>query len=566
MFLASSMVSSITCQILFANGRHIRLNCNFPVNRVASYYVGAEQKNSACLARTENDEMSDSTLQENLELEVADFGPIVEGHIALRPLTVFVGPSNTGKSYLAILIYALHKIFSGGDSRAHWRFPPIYGSLPSRLKKKTTMKALADMAEQMFQEDDQHSTQDKLALPSPIAELMRLRLGDQAVHIGGEISRCFGAEKIGALIRKGTSSCAHIVLRKTSIHDAASANHELTIKAHRTEFKAAIPDGMYIRFDKKKKRDGNLLFELRHLFRGKANAGQATQWTGRATWEASRIIGSLTDLAVPHVFGPLHLPAFYLPADRTGVMHAHNVVVSALIENASMAGLRPAARTPMLSGVLADFLEQLIQIDGPPYRRRTSRSDPGRKIEEAILGGTVQVERSEVIGYPHFTYRPNKWKNGLSLMNASSMVSELAPVVLYLRHLVRSGSVLIIEEPESHLHPAMQVEFIRQLAAIVQMGIRVIVTTHSDWVLDELANIVRRSALPKAERIGESLRPNEVGAWLFKPKLRPKGSVLEEIKLDEETGLYPTDYDTVSEALYNENVSIFNRMQDRKTE
>ena len=28
-------------------------------------------------------------------------------------MTVFVGPSNTGKSYLAILIYALHSFFGG---------------------------------------------------------------------------------------------------------------------------------------------------------------------------------------------------------------------------------------------------------------------------------------------------------------------------------------------------------------------------------------------------------------------------------------------------------------------
>ena len=52
---------------------------------------------------------------ETLELEVANFGPIARAKIDLRPLTVFVGPSNTGKSYLAILIYALHRFF-GGDS------------------------------------------------------------------------------------------------------------------------------------------------------------------------------------------------------------------------------------------------------------------------------------------------------------------------------------------------------------------------------------------------------------------------------------------------------------------
>ena len=36
--------------------------------------------------------------------------------------------------------------------------------------------------------------------------------------------------------------------------------------------------------------------------------------------------------------------------------------------------------------------------------------------------------------------------------------------------------------------------------------------------------------------------------------------------LDEETGIYPTDYDAVSEALYNESANIFNRIQDSKTQ
>ena len=37
-------------------------------------------------------------------------------------------------------------------------------------------------------------------------------------------------------------------------------------------------------------------------------------------------------------------------------------------------------------------------------------------------------------------------------------------MVLYLRYLVRPGDLLIIEEPESHLHPAMQAAFARELA------------------------------------------------------------------------------------------------------
>ena len=46
-------------------------------------------------------------------INVKNFGPIEKAEIDLRPLTVFVGESNTGKTYLAALIYALHQHFEG---------------------------------------------------------------------------------------------------------------------------------------------------------------------------------------------------------------------------------------------------------------------------------------------------------------------------------------------------------------------------------------------------------------------------------------------------------------------
>ena len=49
----------------------------------------------------------------NVRIAAREFGPVAEGEVELRPLTVFVGPSNTGKTYLAVLIYALHRILGG---------------------------------------------------------------------------------------------------------------------------------------------------------------------------------------------------------------------------------------------------------------------------------------------------------------------------------------------------------------------------------------------------------------------------------------------------------------------
>ena len=56
--------------------------------------------------------MVDSSNYEPVDLKVTNFGPIKKAEIQLRPLTVFIGPSGTGKSYLAGLIYALHRCFN----------------------------------------------------------------------------------------------------------------------------------------------------------------------------------------------------------------------------------------------------------------------------------------------------------------------------------------------------------------------------------------------------------------------------------------------------------------------
>ena len=56
-----------------------------------------------------------------IKVEVSNFGPIAQANVELRPMSIFVGPSNTGKSYLATLIYALHQFFGAFSGLAHNR-------------------------------------------------------------------------------------------------------------------------------------------------------------------------------------------------------------------------------------------------------------------------------------------------------------------------------------------------------------------------------------------------------------------------------------------------------------
>ena len=49
----------------------------------------------------------------DVRIAVENFGPIEKGEVELRPLTIFVGASNTGKTFFSVLIYSLHSTLEG---------------------------------------------------------------------------------------------------------------------------------------------------------------------------------------------------------------------------------------------------------------------------------------------------------------------------------------------------------------------------------------------------------------------------------------------------------------------
>ena len=508
--------------------------------------------------------MDSLSAPDTMEINIENFGPIIEGRLDLRPLTVLVGPSNTGKSYLAVLIYAMHKFFGGhstGASRRHLRQFRSFRIGKQQLSEK--LRTDLRLLEQRILSPDQENERDRTYLLSDsVMDAMRAGLEAQAVNLTNEINRCFGISASKKLIRIHSRNKARVILGKYHSFSNTRFEYDLTIGKKTTAFRALTPREFPIRIDAS---DRSQLerwrrVEERILF----DVDLAEEY-----WQfsAQRLLSTLTSYLVPDMLGPLNMPAFYLPADRTGVMHAHNVVVSALIERATMAGLRPATETPMLSGVMADFLEQLIDLDRTSRRRQKRSHKLAMQMEEAILDGLVRVEESPATGYPRFTYMPKGWEESLPLMNASSMVSEVAPVILYLRYMVGIDNLLIVEEPESHLHPALQVEFTRWLAAIVRLGIRVIITTHSEWILEELANVVRRSELEHPARkemeFGQFyLKKSQVGAWLFEPSGRTQGSRISEIELGS-AGLYPSGFESVAAALHNEWANIEGRIGGR---
>ena len=516
--------------------------------------------------------MTTSSGRKDPVLSVAHFGPIAEATVDLRPLTVFVGPSNTGKSYLAILIYALHRFFGGHRDARPWgrRLLPFRRYRQIRSPDKKALDAAFRWMEEMSGNADGVGSPENgidMVLPEQVAQLIRPILNDinEFSHmLDEEITRCFGVEESKDLIRRSSSTNARIMLYRNVSETAERSppfEYKFTIARKESRLISSIPVETPLRIGAT---DPEFLIPFQYV-----DPPIGYEDDDYRSFLTTELFNALTNLLIPYTIGTISNPIHYLPADRTGVMHAHRVVVSSLIGRASRAGFRQDSPLPVLSGVLADFLEQLIELGDLPKRRRSSGNSLAERLEGEILGGAVRSERSET-GYPSFYYRPDGWKGDLPLMNTSSMVSELAPVVLYLRHVVQRGDVLIIEEPESHLHPAMQVAFTRLLAAAVRSGLRIILTTHSEWVLEALANLVRLSEVPKGKRKGIdgadlALAPDEVGAWSFRPRKRPRGSIVEEIPLDMEGGTFPAGYGEITESLYNDWAKISSRIDEGRS-
>ena len=510
--------------------------------------------------------MAEPSKLTNLELSVSNFGPIARADIDLRPMTVFVGPSNTGKSYLAILIYALHGFFTGRGTVTGFGLPDGIGSIfgfNPYLNDTTTLSdevlKLSDRLQKILRDADSKDFKDvPLSFQDSVVDFVLPRLNaidDFDVLFDNEITRCFGVDDVARLARRQARTNTKVTVKRPVLSPDERVeciswdfefNHKLfELTSHMTE--ASLLKALM---------DDDIRETLVDIVYGLSRA---------------RVSSSAMDLIAEvgaYLVRPLSRAIYYLPADRTGLIHARSLITGSLINQAFRTESRRDAPFPQLPGVLTDFLQQLIGLGD--RRKREPILDVARNIEKEMLQGVVRMDLSP-LGYPEFSYHPEGWKDDLPLITTSSMVSELAPVVLYLRYVVQPGDVLIIEEPESHLHPSMQVEFIRHLIAAVRAGIRVMITTHSEWVLDELANLVRVSQVPESRRNGIdgadfSLAPEQLGVWLFEPKQRPKGSIVREIPFDEDFGGFRSGFDDVAMNTYNDYAEISNRIEESKAE
>ena len=243
------------------------------------------------------------------------------------------------------------------------------------------------------------------------------------------------------------------------------------------------------------------------------------------------------------------LISYYLPASRTGIMESHATLTDRIIANASRISIdgRELVRFHRIS---AEFLRAINAVRDVSTAREESENPAqgiADNLEAVVLGGSIDVDDGTV-GLPRFYYGQGRGK--IPLFRSSSMVTELAPLVLFLRNYVSIGDLVIVEEPESHLHPLAQQRLAGILALMVRSGIRILITTHSDYFVEQLGIFRNASVLDGNTRAAVMrcfgpqtdaelfLRDYEIGVYGFGGGANGSGTSVTEVPFDEDQWEY----------------------------
>ncbi|GAA2641674.1 AAA family ATPase [Streptomyces vastus] len=161
----------------------------------------------------------------------------------------------------------------------------------------------------------------------------------------------------------------------------------------------------------------------------------------------------------------------------------------------------PRAKSPQLLDQVAAWMGELC---------------PGVNIEAAPIEGTDTVRLSYGFGDAlTATGRRRPTNVGFGLTYALPIVVACLTA--------QWGGLVLLENPEAHLHPQGQTKMAQLAASAAAQGAQLIVETHSDHVLNGMRLAVKRGVLPAEQAVVHYFRNDGAGAQVITPKIDEDG-------------------------------------------
>lgn len=386
----------------------------------------------------------------NWKLLVEDYGKIKSAEIEIAPLTLLVGDNNSGKSYLLSLLWGIENL----------GIETILGNDFMQMKQAESLKNWI-----WKQIDIAIETKENVVSISSVSDVMEELLNLQLEKNKDRfVKNIFNSEDvgIGKLVIKFTD------IKKQNIYFKMTENETMQIYVNQENHKIMI-------------------YEIRTNF--------------SSLRELTNINIALITMLYCLLMGIERNEEgyIYLPSARTGFMLTKDVINKVGRKNTFNILEEKEFITPFVRPI-----NQFLDIIGD-----LSIEDTGSQkiikliesLESEIVDGTVEISN---MPNKEVMYVPNGYEKGIPLRLASAVVSELSPFILILKH--KDGiERFYYEEPEMCLHPQLQYKMGKIIGRVVNSGIGMVVTTHSDIILQHINNMIKLSEHENREEICKKL-------------------------------------------------------------
>lgn len=414
-----------------------------------------------------------------MKISIENLGPIKAGQVDLdKRLTVFSGPNNSGKTYVAFLIYALIKAnykFYRQDRRTNF--------VLTLIQKKTIRYDISIDEVWKYRKEELESIVNSL---------------DSIFGISSDVvSQLFSLFKIDIIQSKEELQDS---ILKMNFTNRLSVNG-FNIEVHKSE--------------------GDDFIELK----------TSDKIVTKENIEFSELFleSKLLSLIAFYPFTNSHI----LPVERNSIYTFSkelSIKKQEFLDRAQELSsntkkdpfhwlVRRSTRYPL---PIRDGLEIAEDLSNFSSRKGEFYS-LAKELELDLLNGQMILSKD---GEVQFASNKAKTKK-IPIHLSASIVKTLSSFVFYLKHIASKNDLIIIDEPELNLHPNNQVVLTRFFAKLIQKGFRLLISTHSDYIIRELNNLIMISSLKTnideiREKYGYSedmvLHKEDVGAYLFNYK------------------------------------------------
>lgn len=433
-------------------------------------------------------------------LKVSGYGKLESAEIETAPLTLFVGDNNSGKSYLMSLLWGIRNL--GGEllyADETMEITETYDRLRCWVKK-----------------------QIETAREQGVHTVLASEIGDELQSVLQERINQNRDKFVKAIFNSSDVEIEELQIELTGLADISL---DFIVREYGRNMGVAITstgnDGVELALSEKERATGIL-----------------EEKTGRY------FVNTLMALVLDSHGG--FNREIYFPAARTGFMLTKDIINKVSRRTTFNVAAEQETMVPFVRPI-NQFLDVIndLTFDG---ESNEDFKEIVQYLENGMADGTVEMS---ALPNKEAMYVPNGKTSGMPLRITSAVVTELSPLILILKY-KRYVDALFYEEPEMCLHPQLQQKMGRVLCKMVNAGVQMNVTTHSDIILQHVNNMVRLSGREDREEIchqlgytaRDLLSPQKVKVYQLKAVAGGKTKV-EELNCGENGFAVPTFNDAL---------------------